>query len=231
MHMTNETKILAGIVVITIAIVIGAVFFLSQPEKPIVVDAAKLVKEDSLKLASESAKLTIVEFGDYQCPACALAHPGIKKAVADYPGQVNFVFRHFPLAQHKNAELASQAVEASNLQGKAWLMHDKLYESQPEWEAEVNTLDIFKKYAGEFGMDVEKFANDIAGDQVKQKVRNDLSDGLVLGINSTPTFYFVTAKRTAGDSQAVDFNSELYKGGISYQDFKQAIERVLKQPS
>ncbi|HLC88011.1 MAG TPA: hypothetical protein VJG66_03085, partial [Patescibacteria group bacterium] len=85
--------------------------------------------------------------------------------------------------------------------------------------------------AGEFGMDVEKFANDIAGDQVKQKVRNDLSDGLVLGVNSTPTFYFVTAKRTAGDSQAVDFNSELYKGGISYQDFKQAIERVLKQPS
>ena len=229
--MTQEIKILTGIAIVTVLLIGGAVFFLSKPEKPVLVDSSKLIKEDSLKISSGSAKLTIVEFGDYQCPACGLAHPGIKKAMADYPGQVDFVFRHFPLAQHKNAELASQAVEASNLQGKAWLMHDKLYESQPEWEAEVNTLDIFKKYAGEFGMDVEKFANDIAGDQVKQKVRNDLSDGLVLGVNSTPTFYFVTAKRTAGDSQAVDFNSELYKGGISYQDFKQAIEKVLKQSS
>jgi|SRR3989344_8436963 len=214
MHMTNETKILAGIVVITIAIVIGAVFFLSQPEKPIVVDAAKLVKEDSLKLASESAKLTIVEFGDYQCPACALAHPGIKKAVADYPGQVNFVFRHFPLAQHKNADLASRAVEAANLQGKVWLMHDKLYESQPEWETEANALEIFKKYAGELGMDVEKFATDISSDPVKQKVRDDLADGLAIGVNSTPSFYF---------------NSELYKSGVSYENFKAEIEKYLEK--
>lgn len=212
-HLSNEAKILAGIGVITVALITGAIFFLSQPEKPIVVDASKLVKEDSLKMSSGSGKLTIVEFGDYQCPACALAHPGVKKAVSENSGQVNFVFRHFPLAQHKNAELASQAVEAANLQGKVWEMHDKLYEAQPEWETEANALEIFKKYAGEFGMDVEKFTSDIASDAVKQKVRNDLSDGLALGVNSTPTFYF---------------SSELYKGGVSYENFKAEIEKYLK---
>lgn len=212
--MTQEVKILTGIAIITVLLVIGAVLFLSKPEKTIVVDSAKLVKEDSLKMSTDSAKLTVVEFGDYQCPACGLAHPGIKKAISDYPGQVNFVFRHFPLAQHKNAEIAAQAVEAAKLQGKLWEMHDKLYDSQPEWENEANALETFKKFASEFGMDVEKFTADAVSDQVKQKVRNDLADGSALGVNSTPTFYF---------------NSELYKGGVAYEDFKSEIEKYLKK--
>lgn len=211
--MTSEAKVLTGIVAVTVAIIVSAVFFLSKPEKPVIVDSSKLVKEDSLKISSDSAKLTVVEFGDYQCPACGLAHPGIKKAISDYPGQVNFVFRHFPLAQHKNAEPAAQAVEAANLQGKLWEMHNKLYESQPEWETDPNAPEIFKKYAGEFGMDVEKFASDINNEAVKQKIRNDVTDGVALGVNSTPTFYF---------------NNQLYKGGVSYENFKSEIESRIK---
>lgn len=214
--MTQEAKILTAISIGTIILIIGAVIFLSKPEKTVTVDTTKLVRENSLKTSSASANLTIVEFGDYQCPACGLAHPGIKKAISDYPGQINFVFRHFPLAQHKNAEIAAQAVEAANIQRKVWEMHDKLYESQPEWENEANAMETFKKYAGEMGMDVEKFTSDAASDPVKQKVKNDLTDGLALGVNSTPTFYF---------------NNELYKGGISYEDFKREIDKALKQPS
>lgn len=210
--MTNEAKVLTGIVAVTVVIIVAAVFFLSKPEKPVIVDSGKLVKEDSLKISSDSAKLTVVEFGDYQCPACGLAHPGIKKAISDYPGQVNFVFRHFPLAQHKNAELAAQAVEAAKLQGKLWEMHNKLYESQPEWETDPNALEIFKKYAGEFGINVEKFALDINNETIKQKIRNDVTDGVALGVNSTPTFYF---------------NNELYKKGVTYADFKAEIEAKL----
>lgn len=214
MHISNEAKVLAGIVVVTVLIVIGAVFFLSRSEKPITVDPSKLEKADSLKISSDSAKLTIVEFGDYQCPACALAHPGIKRAVADFSGQVNFVFRHFPLAQHKNAMLAAKAVESANLQGKVWEMHDKLYESQPEWETDANALEIFKKYAVEFGMDVEKFATDINNPPFQEKITGDISDGNSLGVNSTPTFFF---------------NNELYKGGVSYENFKSEIEKYLKK--
>lgn len=213
MHLSNEAKVLSGIVAVTVLIIIGAVFFLSRPEKPVIVDSSKLVKENSLKLSSDSAKLTVVEFGDYQCPACALAHPGIKKALADFPGKVSFVFRHYPLPQHKNAMLAAKAVEAANLQGKVWQMHDKMYESQPEWETDENALEIFKKYAGELGMDVEKFASDINTPAFADKITGDISDGSSLGVNSTPTFFF---------------NNELYKGGVSYENFKSKIESMLK---
>lgn len=211
--MTQEVKVLTGIAVITVALVIGAVFFLSKPEKPAVVESSKLIRTDSLKISTDSAKVTLVEFGDYQCPACAIAHPGIKKVISDFPGQINFVFRHFPLSQHKNAEIAARAVEAANLQGKVWEMHDKLYKEQPQWENEANVIEIFKKYAGEFGMDIEKFDSDINNDAIKQKIRSDMSDGNALGVNSTPTLFF---------------NGELYKKSTSYKDLKEEVESRLK---
>lgn len=213
MHLTSEAKVLTGIIAVTIAIVAGAVFFLSQPEKPVVVDTSRLVREDSNRIATGSGKLTIVEFGDYQCPACWVAHAPLKQAVAQYSDQVLLIFRHFPLTQHKNGEIAARAAEAAKMQGKLVEMHDKLYETQDEWDDEANALEFFKKYAGELGIDVAKFAADINSESAKQKVRDDLTDGLALNVNSTPTFYF---------------NGELYKGGIGYEEFKKAIESRLK---
>ena len=213
MNMTNEAKVLTGIVVASIALVIGAVLFLSQPEKPIVISQETLVRGDSLKIASEGAKLTIVEFGDFQCPACKLAHPGLKQALSEYPGQVNFVFRHFPLPMHANARLASAAVEAADKQGKVWEMYDKVFEGQDEWASENNPTEKFKGYASELGMDAEKLAADMGDSAITDKINNDVADGNTSGVNSTPTFFF---------------NNELYRGGISYQDFKNAIEAKLQ---
>lgn len=213
MNMTSEAKILIGIVVVTMVIVIAAVFFLSQPEKPVAVDTSRLVREDSLKISTDSAKLTIVEFGDFQCPACKMAHPGLKQAMADFPGQVNFVFRHYPLPQHKNAQVAAKTVEAANLQGKVWEMYDKVFDSQTEWQDSGNPTDLFKKYASELGMDAEKLASDIGNPVFQEKITNDINDGNASGVNSTPTFFF---------------NGELYKKGIGYEDFKAEIESRLK---
>lgn len=213
MHMTNEARILTGIVVVTIAIVIGAVFFLSQPEKPIIVDPANLVKEDSLKISTDSAKLTIVEFGDFQCPACKAAHPGLKQALADFPGQVNFVFRHYPLPMHANAQPAAKAVEAANRQGKVWEMYDKLFDAQEDWGNTSNPTDKFKQYAAELGMDSEKLVADMNDSAIQDKINNDIADGNASGVNSTPTLYF---------------NNEVYKKGFGYADFKAEIEARLK---
>lgn len=210
--MTNEAKVLTGIVVATIMLVIGAVFFLSQPEKQVIIDPALLVKADSNKIATDSARVTIVEFGDYECPACGLAYPGLKEALAAYPNDVNFVYRHYPLMQHPNAEIAGRAAEAAGMQGKYWEMHNTLFEKQEEWSKGGNALESFKGYASGLGLDVERFSADINSDPAKNKVANDLADGLSLGVNSTPSFFI---------------NNEPYKGGFGFQDFKGAIEAKL----
>lgn len=212
-RMTNEAKILTGIVIATVALVIGAVFFLSQPEKPVVIDPSALIKEDSLKISTDSAKLTIVEFGDFQCPACKAAHPGLKQAMSEYPGQVNFVFRHYPLPMHANAQPASKAVEAANRQGKVWEMYDKLFDAQDDWANESNPTEKFKQYAAELGMDAEKLASDMNDSAISDKIYKDIADGNASGVNSTPTLFF---------------NNEKYNKGIGYQDFKAEIEARLK---
>lgn len=213
LQMTTEAKILSAIVVASVVLVIGAVFFLSKPEKPVVISQDTLIKADSLKIATEGAKLTIVEFGDFQCPACKAAHPGMKQALSEYPGQVNFVFRHYPLPMHANARLGAAAVEAANRQGKVWEMYDKVFEAQDDWASENNPTDKFKQYATELGMDGEKLASDMNDSVITDKINNDLVDGNASGVNSTPTFFF---------------NNELYKGGISYTDFKAAIDAKLQ---
>lgn len=211
--MNQETKILGIIGVVTAILVVGAVFFLSKESKPKPADTSLLIRENSNKISTDSGKLTIVEFGDYECPACGAVYPGLKQVLSEYSGKVNFVYRHFPLMQHKSAEIAAAAAEASGMQGKYWDMHNMLYERQDEWDEGADALGFFRKYATEIGLDVEKFVSDMGSEQAKQKVRNDLTDGLALGINSTPSFFF---------------DGELYKKGFSYNDFKTEIESRLK---
>lgn len=212
-NLSTEAKVLAGIIIASVLLIIGAVIFLGKGEKPVVIDASSLVREDSLKMSTDSAKLTIVEFGDFQCPACKLAYPGLKQAIADYSSQVNFVFRHYPLPQHKNAINGAKAVEAANMQGKVWEMFDKVYDGQEEWAESDSAIDIFKKYATELGMDAEKLASDMNNPAIEEKINKDRADGNASGVNSTPTVFF---------------NNELYKKGVGYEDFKSEIEARLK---
>src|SRR4029078_3820193 len=125
-----------------------------------------------------------------------------------YKDRINFVFRHFPLAQHKNAEIAAQAAEAANEQGKFWEFHNKLYATQDEWSELANPLDKFVGYAQELGLDVGKFKSDIADKKLAQIVKDDLNDGLKLGKNPPPTFYFNDQKYT-GAFDSNTFNSKI----------------------
>lgn len=139
--------------------------------------------------ASSSAKVTLVEFGDYECPACAEYHLLVKQLLTDFSGKVNYVFRNFPLSQHANAEISAYAAEAAGLQGKFWQMHDKLYESTNDWSTSTDAKSIFVGYAGSLGLNVDKFKVDIDSSAVKDKVKSDTNDGNLVKINSTPTFY------------------------------------------
>ena len=141
----------------------------------------------------DDAPVTLVEFGDYECPYCGMAHPVVKRAQQVLGDQLRFVFRHFPLAEaHPHARLAAQAAEAAGAQGKFWEMHDMLYEHQDALEA-----DDIVGYAKEIGLDVPRFLEELQAGAYAKRVRDDFRNGVRSGVNGTPTF-FVNGLRYEG---------------------------------
>lgn len=137
------------------------------------------------------AKVILVEYGDFQCPACGGAHPNIKRITEQYKDKLAFVFRNFPLTTiHPNARAGAAAVEAAGLQGKYWEMHNGLYESQNEWsesDSETRT-NFFVSKAKEVGVkDIEKFKKDLSSSSVNKKISFDQALGKKIGANATPT--------------------------------------------
>jgi protein-disulfide isomerase len=208
--MTQEVKILTAIGIITILIILGFSFFASKPVANnetqnttvnATIDTNLLVREDSNKVASTSAKVTIVEFGDYQCPACAMADPTVTQVIRQYvrvdPLKVNVVFRNFPLPQHKNALISAEAAEAAGEQGKYWEMHSLLYEHQKAWENLNNPIEVFVGYAKDLNLNIDQFKQSVESNKYAEKINKDKQDGLKLGVNSTPTFYINGLKQTS----------------------------------
>lgn len=137
------------------------------------------------------AKVILVEFGDFQCPACLGFFPVVKEIKERYQDEENFAFqfRHFPLSEiHQNAVISSRAAEAAAKQGKFWEMHDKLYENQNTWGASPSPSQYFETYAEELGLDVEKFKEDIKSSEVNSIVQADRNEARKQGYGSTPTF-------------------------------------------
>lgn len=214
----QEAKGLIITGIITVAILVGGIFLLakggnSQQNVP-AVNPKLLVREDSYQTSSGSAQVTIVEFGDYECPACAQVNPVVKQIVKDYQDKINFVFRNYPLPQHKNASIAALAAEAAGAQAKFWEMHDKLYETQNDWAQSDNPLDIFADYAKSFGLDVDKFKSDVTSKKYQDKINQDTSDGNNLNITATPTFYI---------------NGSILPAVPSEKEFKSIIDQLLSQ--
>lgn len=217
--LSNEAKILIGIGIASVVILIGAILFLSKPieqtaSQTVVGDQTKLlVRKDSFRIASDSAKVTLVEFADFQCPACKSAHPVLVRLEDEYKDRVNFVFRHFPLPQHKNALLAALAAEASGEQGKFWEYHDKLYDTQSSWENKANPAETFLGFARELELDEAKFKESLDTKKFEEKINQDIADGTSLGVNSTPTFFIQNQK---------------YNGALSYESLKNILDEALK---
>ncbi|MEX1063708.1 MAG: thioredoxin domain-containing protein [Candidatus Paceibacterota bacterium] len=136
------------------------------------------------------AAVTLVEYSDFQCPACGAFYPVLKQIHEDYGDQLKFVYRHFPLKQiHPNAEPAARAAEAAGLQGKFWEMHDLLFENQISWSDQRNVDETFEQYASGLGLDIDKFKEDFSSGAVKDAVDADVDGGFSAGVNATPTFF------------------------------------------
>jgi protein-disulfide isomerase len=131
------------------------------------------------------APVTLVEYGDYECPYCGAAYPIVKEAQARMGSRLRFVFRNFPITtSHPHAERAAEAAEAAASQGSFWEMHDLLYENQKHLRDE----DL-RSYAERLGLDLERFDRELAGRVYAERVHEDFMGGVRSGVNGTPTFY------------------------------------------
>jgi protein-disulfide isomerase len=139
---------------------------------------------------SNTAPVTVEEYGDYQCPPCGVLFPDLKKIEAEYGQRLRFVFRQFPLTQvHPHALVAAHAAEAAGLQNRFWEMHDHLYENQSKWSVEVDPRPLFINYARDIGLDVDRFISDMNGPQVEARVTADRLRGRSMGVTGTPTVF------------------------------------------
>lgn len=135
------------------------------------------------------ARVTLEEFGDYQCPPCGKLAAPIRMLEYQYGEQLCLVFRHFPLINHNHAKDAAYAAEAAARQGKFWEMHDQLYREQANWTQSENVKATFKAYAALLGMDQERFEQDMNSEAVKETVEADQRQATKLGVTSTPTIF------------------------------------------
>jgi protein-disulfide isomerase len=136
-----------------------------------------------------TAKATLEEYGDYQCPPCGLLFPDLKTLEKEYGGEVRFVFRQFPLQMHKHAFVAAHAAEAAGLQGHFWEMHDMLYQNQLSWSVAEDARPVFLQYARMLNLDVDRFTRDMDSQEVAARVEADIARGKSLGVEGTPTVF------------------------------------------
>jgi protein-disulfide isomerase len=136
------------------------------------------------------AAVTLVQYGDYECPYCGAAYPIIKDVQARMGERMRFVFRNFPITtSHPHAERAAEAAEAAAVQGTFWQMHDLLYENQKR----LRDQDL-RAYAESLGLDLELFDKELAEHVHAERVREDFMSGVRSGVNGTPTFYINGAR-------------------------------------
>lgn len=182
--MNSETKVFLGIILTTIVIIFGGVLFASRTTTPVIVDQAKLAPTTAWATGSATPKATLVEFSDFQCPACKSFEPEVESIISKYSSTLRFVYRHFPLPQHKFSEKSALAAEAAGTQGKFWEYHHLLFPNQESFSDE-----LFPKLANDLNLNAEKFKADMASQSLLDKIRSDVAFGNTIGVNATPTFF------------------------------------------
>lgn len=186
---------------IALVLVAGGLIYWSSAMKPSYPtptgDAATIlaVAADDHTKGTTEGKVALVEYLDFECPACASYVPVVAQMQQEYGDRVTFVTRYFPLSGHRNGMASALAVEAAGKQGKYNEMFDLLYAKQKEWAGkQVATPQVFEAYATELGLNIDQFKADVASDEVMARVMRDRNAGDALGVAGTPTFFLNGAK-------------------------------------
>ncbi len=189
--MSNKTKPIVVIVIAVLAAAGIALYLSRQSAAPRTGADGSLASSGGGHVRGNSAApVTLVEFGDFQCPSCGYYHPIVDELVLRYPDKVKLEFHHYPLVQmHAHALDAAMAAEAAGNQGKYWEMHDMLYDHQKEWDRLLNTDAQFLAYAGSLGLDANKFLRDMKSTDVQNRILEDIQRGSAAKVSGTPTFF------------------------------------------
>lgn len=217
MDATENNLIGKVIVIITVLVVAGAIFWGIRTQDSGSKNVNVEVTDEDTYLGNKDAKVTLVEYSDFQCPACKAFEDIVKQLRESYSAEdLKIVYRHFPLRSiHPNADLAAQAAEAAGEEGKFWEMKDLLFKNQAEWSQEKDPKGLFGAYAKEVGLDVAEFDEDLLPeDDSKERVEKDYQSGVALGVNSTPTFIL---------------NGVVLKNPQNLDEFKKLIDAELKK--
>jgi protein-disulfide isomerase len=200
-----------GFVVVIILIIWGLMVAMSrdastlgQPKNP------SPVSLQDHSFGSANAPVTIIEYSDFQCPACQAYYYVVEKILASSTVPIRLVYRHFPLSQHLNSIPAALASESANEQGKFWEMYKLLFENHSQWEESKEPDKLFEEYAQKIGLDLVKFRLDLASTTLKDKIQASSDEGMKIGINATPSFFI---------------NGKFIQNPRGYEEFKTNIEQ------
>lgn len=172
--------------------------------------AVDIIPPKDIWVGNENANLVMLQFGDYEDEACMRANEIVVQLLEEFGSEIKFIFRHFPLTKiHQRAQKAAEASVAAAQEGKFWEMHNLLFANRKN----LGTISL-KEYAKEAGVENKKFLNELMDSMYGWTVRNDLLEGLEMGIREVPVFFF---------------NNERYNGKISYENLKKTIQEKLKE--
>jgi protein-disulfide isomerase len=202
---------------VVIAVLIGGLWLLINaanapltPPPPAEIQNVPPVSKTDFIRGNPNAKITLIEYADFQCPACAAMHSTIKQLEGNFKDNLRLIYRFFPLTDaHQNAMISAQAAYAASLQGKFWEMHDIIYENQDSWSDSTQPKTIFTDYAKKIGLNLNKFNSDIDSDSTKKFVSDEQNKGLDLGISGTPTLFL---------------NGKQIQNPTSYEEFKKLVQ-------
>ncbi|HEY8851986.1 MAG TPA: thioredoxin domain-containing protein [Gemmatimonadaceae bacterium] len=212
--------LLAGIVLVGVA---SLAYVVTKPKGGAsdaiqVADTTNAGPSQGYLMGKVDAPVKILEFADFECPACAgfsvVTEPDVRSRIIN-TGLANITYFDFPLTQHRNTVPASNAAACADEQGKFWPMHDRLFQAQDEWNGEAtdSPKPFFKRYAQEIGLDVAKWEICYDARKYKKRIGANLADGLRRGVGSTPTFII---------------GNKLYRGMPSYDAMKAIVDSVAK---
>lgn len=209
----KKYSIWAGAVLAIGIVILGLVWLVNTPSKTTASLTAPAISSSDITTGEKNAKVTLIEYADFQCPACAAYHPLVNQILTDYKDKIYYSYRIFPLTNiHPNSHISAQAAYAAKVQGKFFEMSDLLFNNQTDWAELPDPRSIFVGFAKKLNLDVAKFQKDMDSDAAKNYVNDSEKRALSLGVNSTPTFFI---------------NGTQIKNPQNYDGFKKLIDDEL----